>query len=222
MSIDWLHVRALAEQLFVALGAPPAPVEASFITKFYKTTTGSDVRDPLPTITAGGWHLGEVRAFLVKYYSARGRPGSQQQSLFDPIHTVTTKARFGLVTVAGEEYAIVDIGMRMLAARELFNAQGLPRDYIIELPAPDCEGSMSVGTFTIAGIECHPRSLAERYELLHAKSLGCALGLEWKVAEGRRFSGAGWTEWAPTLALVWRDAHRWLAAIVAERAKEKT
>lgn len=32
---------------------------------------------------------------------------------------------------AGEEYQIADIGMRMLAPRELFRAQGFPEHYII-------------------------------------------------------------------------------------------
>jgi DNA (cytosine-5)-methyltransferase 1 len=34
--------------------------------------------------------------------------------------------------VAGEPYAIVDIGMRMLSPRELFRAQGFPNDYVID------------------------------------------------------------------------------------------
>jgi DNA (cytosine-5)-methyltransferase 1 len=53
---------------------------------------------------------------------------------------VTTKERFGLVTVTinGEPYAIVDIGMRMLTPRELFRAQGFPDDYeITNGVAPD-------------------------------------------------------------------------------------
>jgi hypothetical protein len=33
------------------------------------------------------------------------------------------------VTIAGEKYVIVDIGMRMLTPRELFAAQGFPADY---------------------------------------------------------------------------------------------
>lgn len=61
-----------------------------------------------------------------------GAPTSQQ-SLFEPLHTVTGKARFGLVTVHGQEYQIVDIGMRMLTPRELFAAQGFPPDYAIEV-----------------------------------------------------------------------------------------
>ena len=37
-----------------------------------------------------------------------------------------------MITVAGQEYQIIDIGMRMLTPRELFRAQGFPDTYIIE------------------------------------------------------------------------------------------
>ncbi len=85
------------------------------------------VEAPLPTLTAGGGHVGEVRAFLIKYY------GNEKEgvSLREPLHTITVQDRFGLVTVKGEKYQIVDIGMRMLEPHELFAAQGFPRDYII-------------------------------------------------------------------------------------------
>jgi len=36
--------------------------------------------------------------------------------------------------VRGEAYAIVDIGMRMLAPRELYRAQGFPDTYVIDVP----------------------------------------------------------------------------------------
>jgi len=112
-------------------------LSAAFLTKFYGTSTGSPAQLPLPTVTAngrGGGHLAEVRAFLIKYY---GADSGQQQQLFDPLHTVTTKARFGLVTILGEQYEIVDIGMRMLQPHELFAAQGFPHDYDI---APEHNG----------------------------------------------------------------------------------
>jgi DNA (cytosine-5)-methyltransferase 1 len=48
------------------------------------------------------------------------------------LHTVTAKDRLGIVTVHGQEYAITDIGLRMLTPRELFNAQGFPPDYVID------------------------------------------------------------------------------------------
>ena len=48
-----------------------------------------------------------------------------------PLDTITVKDRFGLVTVKGESYQIVDIGMRMLEPHELFLAMGFPNDYKI-------------------------------------------------------------------------------------------
>lgn len=98
---------------------------------------GSDRRaspadQPTPAITAGGLHVGEVRAFLLKYYGNE----TEGHDIDAPIGTVTTKDRFGLVMVHGEPYQIVDIGMRMLTPRELFAAQGFPPDYIIDPIGP--------------------------------------------------------------------------------------
>jgi len=89
---------------------------------------GQPVTQPAPTITAGGLHIGEVRAFLLKYY------GNEKEgvSLDESLHTVTTNDRFGLVTVEGIDYQIVDIGMRMLQPHELYAAQGFPSWYIID------------------------------------------------------------------------------------------
>ena len=53
------------------------------------------------------------------------------QRLTAPLRTVPTHDRFGLVTVHGRPYRIVDIGLRMLSPRELFNAQGFPAGYQI-------------------------------------------------------------------------------------------
>lgn len=89
---------------------------------------GQPVTEPMPTITAGGNHVGEVRAFLLKYYGTN--IGHQ---VTEPLQTITTKHRFGLVMVHGEPYEIVDIGMRMLEPHELFAAQGFPADYVISV-----------------------------------------------------------------------------------------
>ena len=102
-------------------------VVSSFISKFYKSGTGQDIRDPLHTITAGDGHFGEVRAFLTKYYGS-----GTGQSVTDPLDTVTAQDRFGLVTIYGIEYQIVDIGLRMLEPKELYGCQGFPEDYIID------------------------------------------------------------------------------------------
>lgn len=88
---------------------------------------GRDIREPIPTITAGDGHFGEVRTFLIKYYGQ-----GTGQDVKDPLDTVTAQDRFGLVTINGTDYQIVDIGLRMLEPRELYGCQGFPDDYIID------------------------------------------------------------------------------------------
>ena len=88
---------------------------------------GRNIKDPIPTITAGDGHFGEVRAFLIKYYGQ-----GTGQNIKAPLDTVTAQDRFGLVTIAGVDYQIVDIGLRMLEPKELYGCQGFPDDYIID------------------------------------------------------------------------------------------
>ncbi|HYD26918.1 DNA cytosine methyltransferase [Brevundimonas sp.] len=108
---------------------------------------GGDVGEPLGAVCAQGGHHGlletileadqdmavpfgrerELRAFLVKYYGT-----ATAQDLADPLHSVTSRARFGLVVVAGVAWRIVDIGMRMLDPEtELAAAMGVPKGYVL-------------------------------------------------------------------------------------------
>jgi len=130
----------------VAGGVKHALVSA-FLTKHYGGMVGHQVTRTIGTITAKDHHalttalltqdadpkrVRQVRAFLTKFYgAARG----QNQDVRSPLHTILSKARFGLVTVAGEEYQIADIGMRMLQPHELFAAQGFPDDYVFDATA---------------------------------------------------------------------------------------
>lgn len=100
---------------------------ASFLSKFYKSGTGQNLREPLHTITTSPGHFGEVRAFLIKYYGE-----GTGQNIKEPLDTITSKDRFGLVTIEGVDYQIVDIGLRMLEPKELYGCQGFPDDYIID------------------------------------------------------------------------------------------
>lgn len=102
---------------------------SAFIAKHYGgnyTGPGLPMTDPVSTITTVDHHA-LVTAFLIKYYGT-----DQDPRLTEPLHTITTKDRFGLVMVRGEPHRIVDIGMRMLAPRELYLAQGFRSDYIID------------------------------------------------------------------------------------------
>lgn len=93
------------------------------------TGTARSVAEAMPTVTAGGNHIAEVRAFLLKFYG--NEVGGH--SLNTPLGTVTTRDRFGVVvTIHGEPYVMYDIGMRMLTPRELYRAQGFPEGYVID------------------------------------------------------------------------------------------
>jgi DNA (cytosine-5)-methyltransferase 1 len=106
---------------------------AAFLTRFQGKSVGAVLEEPMPTVV-GKAHLGEVRAFLTKFYGTS--TGSDLQM---PLPTVTSGGgrgggHLGLVTIHGEPYEIVDIGMRMLQPHELFAAQGFPSDYVIDAP----------------------------------------------------------------------------------------
>lgn len=103
---------------------------ASSLVKFKGTAKdGQSLDEPLHTVQSGGNHYAEVRAFLTAFYGNE----KHGQGLLDPMRTVTSNDRFGVVTVAGADYVIRDIGMRVLVPRELARAQGFHDSYILEI-----------------------------------------------------------------------------------------
>lgn len=131
------------------------------VVSHYGNSVGRAIDEPLPTVTAGGGgHQGIIAPFMMKYYGgvvghrldnrpigtvtawdhhaltaaflAKWYGTSTGQSCEQPVPTITGGGgHIGLVTVHGQQYQIVDIGMRMLQPRELFAAQGFPDDYDI-------------------------------------------------------------------------------------------
>lgn len=101
-------------------------IVASHLVKLRNNNIGHRADEPLHTITASGGHFAEVRAFLTAFYGNE-RDGS---SIDNPLRTIPTRDRFGLVTVGQQQYQIADIGFRMLQPHELFKAQGFPESYI--------------------------------------------------------------------------------------------
>ncbi|WP_145201313.1 DNA cytosine methyltransferase [Sphingobium sp. B2] len=126
------------------------------------TTTGSQQRIVETTLVEEGDLPPELMAsavkvasFLVKYYATDGEnEASQSQPVDRPLDTITTKARFAVVTVTIDavNYIIVDIGLRMLKPRELARAQGFPDSYVLN---PECwytteKGNRKFGPLPIA------------------------------------------------------------------------
>jgi DNA (cytosine-5)-methyltransferase 1 len=93
-----------------------AGVVTTHMIKMRGDNVGSPSDEPLHTISAQGLHHGIVSAFLAKW-----APDAHADASL-PV----------LVTLDGEVYAVVDIGLRMLTPRELYRAQGFPENYAIE------------------------------------------------------------------------------------------
>ena len=133
---------------------------SAFLAKHYTGVVGSDLKDPLGTITQVDHHSvvaatllhnttghapGDVRkplatlttgnhhALVAAFLTKYYGEGSTAQGLDEPLHTIVQKARFGLVTIPlnGEEYILADIGLRMLEPHELAAAQGFPPSYVL-------------------------------------------------------------------------------------------
>ncbi|WNJ81661.1 DNA cytosine methyltransferase [Cedecea neteri] len=86
---------------------------------------GQPVDNPMPTVTAGGMHVGEVETVLAANDYDERR--ADQVKAFLNSYGISE-----LVTIGGVVYRIVDIGMRMLQPHELYRAQGFPDWYIID------------------------------------------------------------------------------------------
>lgn len=97
----------------------------SHLSKMKNGCIGQDVDEPIHTMTTIN-QFAEVRAFLTAFYGNE----KDGNSVNEPLRTIPTRDRFGLVTIGKQDYEIADIGFRMLQPVELFKAQGFPESYI--------------------------------------------------------------------------------------------
>ena len=86
---------------------------------------------PLPTVTAGGLHSGEVRTHLAAITA--NDPGfPMEERVLEFLKEYLGEDATNIIEINGKFYKIVDIGMRMLQPDELYRAQGFPEGYIID------------------------------------------------------------------------------------------
>jgi DNA (cytosine-5)-methyltransferase 1 len=114
----------------ISAGGTHHGVVATHIQRDFGNSVGHASDTPIATITADrGGHAALVASFLQSYYGT-----GNQQSPRDPLFTIPSHDRFGLVTVdvRGEPYILADIAMRMLQPGELYSAQGFPRSYVYD------------------------------------------------------------------------------------------
>ena len=112
---------------------------------FFGGVVGQPVDVPAGTVTTIDHHS------LCAAHMVKMRGSNVGDAAGSPLHTVTTKDRFGLVTISigGTPYVLADIGMRMLTPRELARAQGFPDWYVLERTA---DGAPITKTAQVRGI----------------------------------------------------------------------
>ncbi|WP_270175159.1 DNA cytosine methyltransferase [Diaphorobacter sp. ED-3] len=144
-----VHARDLRDGVStVTTSGSQQQLAAAHLVTLRRNCNGRGMDEPVPTLTAGAEHHALVEyqlskeheegalrcaAFLMRYHAN----GGQWADLRDPMTTITTHDRLALVTVwlKGEPWVIVDITLRMLVPRELYNAQDFPASYVIDRTA---------------------------------------------------------------------------------------
>ncbi|MDD1952928.1 putative site-specific DNA methylase [Klebsiella variicola] len=121
--------RDVSEPLQTMTTKADAAMVTSHLIKLRGTCRDGQTSDePMPTITAGGQHVGEVKTTLaVEDYDEE-----RAQQVLAFLQQYCGEDSTGLVDIGGVTYRIVDIGMRMLQPHELYRAQGFPEWYIID------------------------------------------------------------------------------------------
>lgn len=121
--------RDVSEPLQTMTTKADAAMVTSHLIKLRGTCRDGQTSDePMPTITAGGQHVGEVKTTLaVEDYDEE-----RAQQVLAFLQQYCGEDTTGLVDIGGVTYRIVDISMRMLQSHELYRAQGFPEWYIID------------------------------------------------------------------------------------------
>lgn len=105
---------------------------APWFAKYYGAGTGARHDEPAHTITVKD-KLGHMQADLqAPPFGPEHHDRAREVAEFLRAQGAWDGGEFVTLTIGGKDYAVVDIGMRMLSPRELFRAQGFPDDYVIE------------------------------------------------------------------------------------------
>lgn len=123
----------------VTAGVNKSALVAPYLQAYYGTGDGGEEDQPCRTITTKDRH-GHVEASLnVPPFTASQVDRAREVAGFLRTHGFWDEREFVTIGINGECFVIVDIGMRMLTPRELYNAQGFPPDYAID---DDGEGNV--------------------------------------------------------------------------------
>ena len=121
-------------------GGGKADLVTTHLVKLKGDNVGQSADRPLATVTAGGLHHGEVRTKL-------SRVGMAEDEKRQKVRGFSLKylgVEQMTLNLNGEVWEVVDIGLRMLSARELARAQGFPDSYTLD-PIVEGKGKRKKG-----------------------------------------------------------------------------
>lgn len=128
------HANTVTNPLQTVTVKPRHFLNDCFLTVLRNHMDSKSINEPLNTITARAMHFSFIKVY-VKQYSEDVRLGHWQKirAMLNEYTDWELKDNEILVfNIDGTEYFIYDIGMRMLQPKELYAAQGFPKDYVIE------------------------------------------------------------------------------------------
>lgn len=128
------HANTVTNPLQTVTVKPRHFLNDCFLTVLRNHTDSKSINEPLNTITARAMHFSFIKVY-VKQYSEDVWLGHWQKirAMLNEHTDWNLKDNEIIVfNIDGTEYFIYDIGMRMLQPKELYAAQGFPKDYVIE------------------------------------------------------------------------------------------
>ena len=129
----------LTEPIMTIDGSPRYGLTTAHLISYYSGNEhAANIKAPLHTITTKDRHgLVETRIERIEGAVNLGCWPEVRNMLNEFCGYDIKEDEILLLRIAGADYFIADISLRMLAPRELYNAQGFPPDYIID---KDCNG----------------------------------------------------------------------------------
>ncbi|MBU3035952.1 DNA cytosine methyltransferase [Tritonibacter mobilis] len=127
-------------------GSQQMPV-AAFFAKYYGTGDGAPASEPLHTITSKDRMAHCQAKIQAPPFTDEHKARAREVADLMRAHGLWDDREFVTLEIDGQSFVIVDVGMRMLTPRELFNAQGFPADYVIEGIWKETDGDWSFTAF---------------------------------------------------------------------------
>ena len=128
------HYHSTEEPLATITTMEREGVTLAHLAHFKGKDKGQSFHDPLMTVTARDGQFADVRTTIVKW------DGQINLGYWDEVRKMLNQYcgynlaedEILLLNIRGAWYFISDIGLRMLTPRELYDAMGIPHDYIID------------------------------------------------------------------------------------------